>query len=83
MVIFFLEVCRLKKINVDIKEFKRLHVEGMTNKEIGNSLGFSQETARKIRCNLGLQSLAIGRKTVISTVVDNDELKRRLVQFLA
>ena len=83
MVIFFLEVCRLKKINVDIKEFKRLHVEGMTNKEIGNSLGFSQETARKIRCNLGLQSLAIGRKTVISTVVDNDELKRLYAKGLS
>jgi DNA-binding CsgD family transcriptional regulator len=66
----------LKKINVDIKEFKRLHAKGMTNKEIGNSLGFSQETARKIRCDLGLKSLAIGRKPVVSAVIDNDELKR-------
>ena len=83
MVILFIEVCRLKKINVDIKEFKRLHAEGMTNKEIGNSLGISQETARKIRCNLGLQSLAIGRKPVVSAVIDNDELKRLFAKGLS
>ena len=83
MVILFLEVCRLKKINVDIKEFKRLHAEGMTNKEIGNSLGFSQETARKIRCNLGLPSLARGRKPVVSAVIDNDELKRLFAKGLS
>jgi DNA-binding CsgD family transcriptional regulator/transcriptional regulator with XRE-family HTH domain len=76
MVIHFSEACRLKKINVDIEEFKRLHADGMTNKEIGNFLGFSQETARKIRCNLGLLPLAIGRKPIVTTVIDNDELKR-------
>ncbi len=83
MVILFHEVCRLKKINVDIKEFKRLHAEGMTNKDIGNSLGFSQETARKIRCNLGLPSLARGRKPVASTIIDNDELKRLYAKGLS
>ncbi len=80
---FFLEVCRLKKIHVDIKEFKRLHAEGMTNKDIGNSLGFSQETARKIRCNLGLPSLARGRKPVVSPIIDNDELKKLYAKGLS
>jgi DNA-binding CsgD family transcriptional regulator len=73
----------LKKINVDIKEFKRLHAEGMTNKDIGNSLGFSQETARKIRCNLGLPSLSRGRKPVVSAIIDNDELKRLYAKGLS
>ena len=83
MVILFIEVCRLKKINVDIKEFKKLHAEGMANKEIGNYLGISQETARKIRCNLGLQSLAVGRKSLVSAVIDNDELKRLFAKGLS
>ena len=73
----------MKKIHVDIKEFKRLHAEGMTNKDIGNSLGFSQETARKIRCNLGLPSLARGRKPVVSPIIDNDELKKLYAKGLS
>ncbi len=73
----------MKKINVDIEEFKRLHAEGMTNKEIGNSLGFSQETARKIRSNLGLPPLTIGRKSVVKTAVDTDELKRLYAKGLS
>lgn len=69
-------VCRLKKINVDIEEFKRLHAKGMTNKEIANTLGFSLDTARKIRRNLGLLPFAKGRKVEVSVVIDDDELKR-------
>lgn len=55
----------------------------MTNKEIGKSLGFSQETARKIRCNLGLPSLARGRKSVVSASIDNDELERLYAKGLS
>lgn len=73
----------MKKITVYIKEFKRLHAEGMTNKEIGNSLGFSQETVRKIRWNLGLLSLARGRKPVVSAIMDNDELERLYAKGLS
>jgi len=74
MVIRFLEVCRLKKINVDIEEFKRLHAKGMSNKEIANVLGFSQDTARRIRCNLGLPPLARGRKPAVSEAIDKKSL---------
>jgi transposase/bacterioferritin-associated ferredoxin len=70
MVVRFLEVCRLKKINVDIEEFKKLHAKGMSNKEIANILGFSQDTARRIRCNLGLPPLARGRKPAVSEAID-------------
>jgi DNA-binding CsgD family transcriptional regulator len=70
MVIRFLEVCRLKKINVDVEEFKRLHAKGMSNKEIANVLGFSQDTAHRIRCNLGLPPLARGRKPAVSEAID-------------
>jgi len=66
----------LEKRNVDIEEFKRLHAEGMTNKEIANNLDFSHDTARKISCDLGLATLAKGRKPGISAVIDNDELKK-------
>ncbi len=83
MVVRFLKVCRLKKLNVDIEEFKRLHAEGMTNKEIANVLGFSQDIARKIRCNLGLPSLAKGRKPVVAEVIDNDELKKLYAKGLS
>ena len=68
-------VYRLKKINVDIEEFKRFHAEGMTNKEIANVLGFSLYTVRKIRCNLGQSPLANGQKVGVSIVVDDDILK--------
>lgn len=83
MVVHFLKVRRLKKLNVDIEEFKRLHAEGMTNKEIANVLGLSQDIARKIRCNLGLPSPAKGRKPVVTEVIDNDELKKLYAKGLS
>lgn len=42
------------KINVDLNEFKRLYAEGMNDKEIAEALGFSSQTARKIRNDIGL-----------------------------
>jgi DNA-binding CsgD family transcriptional regulator/transposase-like protein len=69
-------VCRLRKLNVDIEEFKRLHADGMTNKEIANILGFSQDTARRIRCNLGLSPLVRDRKSTVAVVIDDKEFKK-------
>jgi DNA-binding CsgD family transcriptional regulator/DNA-directed RNA polymerase specialized sigma24 family protein len=66
----------LGRINVDIEEFKRLHADGMTNREIANILGFSINTARKIRCNLGLPSVSRGRKSSVAVVIDDKELRR-------
>lgn len=65
----------MKKINIDIEKFKRLHADGMTNKEIANILGFSINTARNIRCNLGLPPLARGRKPSLVDI-DDEKLKR-------
>lgn len=68
-------MCCLGKINVDIEEFKRLYADGMTDKEIANVLGFSINTARKIRFNLGLSPLVRGRKPTVTVVIDDEELK--------
>ena len=66
----------MRKISADIEEFKRLHSDGMTNKEIANTLGFSQETARQMCCILGLSPLTKGRKSSEAVVIDDKELKR-------
>lgn len=59
-----------------MEEFKKLHDNGMTDKEIASTLGFSQTTARKIRCKLGLSPLVSGRKSAVAVIIDHKELKK-------
>jgi CopG family transcriptional regulator, nickel-responsive regulator len=47
-------LCMVAKINVDPEEFKRLHAEGMSDNKIAEALGFSSQTARRIRNEIGL-----------------------------
>lgn len=65
----------MRKLNVDMEEFKKLHDNGMTDKEIANNLGFSQATARNIRCKLGLSPLISGH-TAVAVIIDHEELKK-------
>lgn len=58
-----------------MEEFKKLHYNGMTDKEIANNLGFSQATARNIRCKLGLSPLISGH-TAVAVIIDHKELKK-------
>lgn len=59
-----------------MEEFKRLHDNGMTDKEIASTLGFSQTTARNIRCNLGMSPMVSSRKSAVAVIIDHKELKR-------